>query len=265
MTILLTVAISLVIYMSLAFGISQLRKDNGTADMAYGFGFVLLAWISYALTTQHSVIGLIASVLVTIWASRLSLRIYLRSRGKPEDFRYAQWRKEWGTSFLTRSFLQVYMLQGLVIFVVALPVTLLNIWGAEAGLGLIGMMGLTFWIIGFVFEVVGDMQLDSFLKRPENKGHVMSRGLWRFTRHPNYFGESLMWIALALVAYDTLSVTIGNPLALVPFVGPALITFLLLKVSGVPLLEKRFSGNPEWELYKARTSMFIPLPPVRSK
>lgn len=247
-------------YMCVAFGISLIRRDNGTADIAYGWGFALLAWSTYLLGT-HSVIGFIVSALATVWALRLSLRIFLRGRGKPEDFRYAKWREEWGNTFLVRSFLQVYLLQGAIIYVVALPVTLLNLYGGEVGLGTAGMAGLSLWIIGFLFETVGDAQLGTFMKNPINKGHVMTKGLWRYTRHPNYFGESLMWWALSLVAYDTLILTAGLPLAAVPFVGALLITFLLLKVSGVPLLEARFAGNPEWEAYKARTSMFIPLPP----
>ena len=247
-------------YMCVAFAISLIRKDNGTADIAYGWGFALLAWTTYLLGTQ-SVIGFIVSILATVWALRLSLRIFLRSRGKPEDFRYAKWRLEWGSTFLLRSFFQVYMLQGAVIFFVALPVTLLNLYGGEVGLGTIGMVGLSLWIIGFFFETVGDAQLGRFMRDPANKGHVMSKGLWKYTRHPNYFGEALMWAALALVAYDTLTLTTGMPLALIPFISPILITFLLLKVSGVPLLEARLAGNPEWEAYKSRTSMFLPLPP----
>ncbi len=252
----------LAVYMTIAYGISLVRRDNGTADIAYGLGFALIGWVTYVIGTGNTM-GLIITMLASVWAIRLSLRIFLRSRGKQEDFRYAKWRSEWGNSFLVRSFLQVYMLQGVVIYLVALPVTLLNTYGGELGLGSIGMIGLSLWILGFLFETVGDAQLDSFIRKPENKGHVMSTGLWRYTRHPNYFGESLMWWALALVAYDTLVLTMSTPWAFIPFIGPVLITFLLLRVSGVPLLEARFAGNPEWESYKARTSMFIPLPPAK--
>lgn len=260
MHILLISLAALFIYMCTAYGVSLIRKDNGTADIAYGFGFVLVAWITYLLGSQ-TIVGAIAGALVSTWATRLSVRIFLRSRGKPEDFRYRAWRDAWGKTFLWRSFLQVYMLQGILLFAIVLPVTILNTYGSEAGLGLLGLVGLLLWILGFLFETVGDAQLDSFLKNPDNKGHVMDKGLWRYTRHPNYFGEALMWWGLAVLSYDTLSVTAGMPLALLTFVGPALITFLLLKVSGVPLLEARFAGNPEWEAYKKRTSVFIPFLP----
>lgn len=262
MEILLTALGVLAAYMCAAFVVSLIRRDNGTADIAYGLGFALVGWVSYVLG-GGSVVGFLVTVLATVWALRLSLRIFLRSRGKPEDFRYAAWRQEWGSSFVLRSFLQVYLLQGAVIYLVALPVLLLNVYGGDFGIGVIGIVGLLLWIIGFFFEAVGDAQLDAFIRKPENKGHVMSAGLWRYTRHPNYFGESLMWWALALVAFDTLMLTLALPWALVPFAGAALITFLLLKVSGVPMLEKRFAGNPEWEAYKTRTSMFVPFPPLK--
>ncbi len=259
---LFTAAAVLFVYMCAAFVVSLIRKDNGTADIAYGWGFALLAWVSYYFGTEN-LVGFLASTLATVWALRLSLRIYLRGRGKPEDFRYAAWREAWGKTFVVRSFLQVYLLQGLVIFVVALPVTLLNLYGADLGIGVLGLFGFALWLTGFFFEAVGDAQLGKFMKDPANKGHVMSQGLWKFTRHPNYFGEATMWWGLALVAIDTLLFTVPLHYALAPFLGPVLITFLLLKVSGVPMLEARFAGNPEWEAYKAKTSVFFPLPPKK--
>jgi steroid 5-alpha reductase family enzyme len=253
----ITAAIFLFLYMCFAFGISLIRKDNGTADIAYGWGFVLLAWITWA----HGAPGLPAFVVdlfVTLWAVRLSTRIYLRSRGKPEDFRYKKWREEWGKTFMLRSFLQVYMLQGLIIYLVSIPVMMLNIFNGPIIFGLIALFGVLVWLKGFFFEVVGDWQLARFMANPENKGKVMKRGLWHFTRHPNYFGESLIWWGIALIAFGTLGATHPLWFAAIAFVGPVLITFLLLKVSGVPLLEAHFAGNSEWEAYKARTSVFIP-------
>ncbi len=266
MTPFLLALAALFVYMCGAFIISLIRKDNGTADIAYGWGFVLIAWTTYALGT-HSFHGALVSVLATIWAARLSIRIYLRGRGKPEDFRYRTWREQWGKSFLLRSFLQVYMLQGAIIFLVALPVLLVNLYGGPVVIGsavdLIAALGLLLWLVGFYFEAVGDYQLGTFMKNPENKGKIMDQGLWKYTRHPNYFGESTMWWGIALIALGT-NLAAG---AVIPgvlgFIGPALITFLLLKVSGLPLLEAHFAGNPLWEAYKQKTSVFIPLPPKR--
>lgn len=261
-------AVALFVYMTLAFCVSLKEKNNGIADIAYGGGFVLVAWTTFWLAGGASVSGLIVSSLATLWAGRLSLRIYLRNRNKPEDFRYKKWRDEWGKTFVLRSFLQVYMLQGLVIYVVSLPLSLTNVYGAGFLLGTdfawLLLFGVFLWLVGFLFEALGDYQLARFLADPANKGAVMDRGLWRYTRHPNYFGESVMWWALALCAAASLFPQGAVWLAGLAFLSPVLITYLLLFVSGVPMLEARFAGNPAWEEYKKRTSVFIPLPPKAS-
>jgi steroid 5-alpha reductase family enzyme len=265
---LLLAAAALFIYMSLMFVISLVRKDNGTADIAYGWGFVLVALITYILGTP-GLSALIATTFVVIWAARLSIRIYVRSRGKPEDFRYKAWREQWGKTFAVRSFFQVYVLQGVVIYLVSVPIMLLNTYSNDVRFvgtyyGSIIVIGMLGWLKGFFFESVGDYQLAKFMGDPANKGKIMDRGLWHFTRHPNYYGESLMWWGIALIAAGTLLQAGYGWLVLAPFIGPILITFLLLKVSGVPLLEAHFAGNPAWEAYKARTSVFIPWRPKKA-
>jgi steroid 5-alpha reductase family enzyme len=257
MTELLIALFTLFLYMCFVFGIAMYRKDNGTADIAYGWGFVLVALFTFLIGNPGNA-GFIATVLAAIWAARLSIRIYSRNHGKPEDFRYASMRLAWGKRFALNSFVQVFMLQGLIIFIVALPVSLLNIYGNGGDLSLLGWLGVLIWAKGFFFESVGDWQLSKFMRDPANKGRIMDKGLWHFTRHPNYYGESLMWWGLALVSSSTIWVAGNHFLAFVPFIGSALITFLLLKVSGVPLLEAHFAGKPEWEAYKAKTSVFIP-------
>jgi len=245
--------IALFAYMSITFIIALLKKDNGVADIAYGGGFMLLAGLTYYLAPETPT-SLIVSALTFIWGTRLSLRILKRNWNRPEDFRYAKWRSDWGSSFVVRSFLQVFMLQGLIIFMVALPVTLTNT-AAIPGYTLLTVIGLALWVIGFSFESIGDAQLDAFIKKPENKGKIMDQGLWRYTRHPNYFGEALMWWSMALIAVSVLE----DPLLIAfAFLSPLLITFLLLKVSGVPMLEKKMAGNPAWEVYAKKTSVFVP-------
>jgi steroid 5-alpha reductase family enzyme len=261
-TPLLIALIGLFIYMCFAFTIAAVQKNNGIADVAYGWGFVLVAWVTY-ISGAQPLAGLIATILATIWAARLSIRIYLRNRGKPEDFRYKSMREKWGKSAAINSFFQVFMLQGLLIYFIALPLSLLNAYGMQtseglAGLSIIGIIGVLIWLKGFYFEAVGDYQLSRFLADPANKGKIMDRGLWHYTRHPNYYGESLMWWGIAILSSDVLSVNGNLLLTFAPFIGPILITFLLLKVSGVPLLEAHFAGKPEWEAYKAKTSVFIP-------
>ncbi|MBU1292840.1 DUF1295 domain-containing protein [Patescibacteria group bacterium] len=247
----------LLVYMTLAFSVAVIRKDNSTADIAYGGGFLLLSLSALVVTSISSVLLLLV-LLVLIWSLRLSLRIYNRNKGKEEDFRYKKWRDEWGKWFLVRSYFQIYILQGIILYCISLPVLITAVYAPTATLSLLTYIGLALWCVGFLFEAIGDAQLDSFIKKPESKGHILQSGLWKYTRHPNYFGEALMWWGIAVMAAGTLYVQGSVLLAGVCFVSPVLITFLLLKVSGVPLLEERFKGNAEWEAYKSRTSVFIP-------
>lgn len=251
-------AAGLVLYMSGLFLISLIIRNNGVADIGYGIGVGLLAAGALYLTNQGDPYVLALAVLLFVWAARLAVRIFFKNVGKPEDFRYKAWRRAWGIWFIPRSFLQIYMLQGTVIFIVALPVILAAVFPASAMHLPLFFAGVAVWLVGFVFESLADLQLDVFMRNPHNRGHIMTRGLWHYSRHPNYFGESLIWWGIALAAAG-LS---GWPL--LGFISPILITFLLRFVSGVPLLEKRWQGNPEWEAYKKKTNAFVPFLPKKS-
>jgi len=253
MSILLIPVSVVAAFMTLLYVVSLIRRDNGTADIGYGIA-VMLGALSAHLIAEASIVAQALSLLVVVWAVRLSTRIYRKNRGKPEDFRYRAWREAWGTTFLIRSFLQIYMLQGAIALLIASPVIFAVAFPSTPYMPLV-ILGIAVWMVGFVFESVGDAQLDRFIADPLNKGRIMTEGLWRYTRHPNYFGESLMWWGIALAASSATSVP------LFAFASPILITYLLLYVSGVPMLEKRWAGNPEWEAYARRTSVFVPLPP----
>lgn len=250
MEIIVVSLLSLWAYMTFLFFLALILKNNGVADIGYGIGFLVFIYVTAYQSGVTSVM-LFLLVLVTLWAGRLALRIGRKNYGKPEDFRYKTWRDAWGSSFVVRSYLQVYVLQGLVIAVVSSAVTTTFVLGEAPVMPLL-MAGLLMWATGFYFETVADAQLDSFIKNPENKGKIMQSGLWKYSRHPNYFGESLMWFGLWVAAISF------TPWALLCVVSPLLITFLLLKVSGVPLLEKRWEGRADFEEYKKKTSVFIP-------
>jgi len=239
--------------MSLWFVISLIKKRNDVADVAWGLGFVLLAWASFYLSGARGGRELTVCLLVSIWGLRLASHIYGRNKGKPEDYRYQKWRIDWGKSFYLRSYLQVYLLQGALLFIIALPVLVINRNGGGS-LGILDFIGVGVWLLGFYFEAVGDAQLARFIKDPANKGRIMQGGLWAYTRHPNYFGEVTQWWGIWLVA---LSVTGG----LFTIIGPLTITFLILFVSGIPMLERKQEKHPEFQQYKSKTSIFIPLPP----
>ncbi len=247
--------VALLAYMSALFVISLIVKNNGVADIGYGIAFMIVIAATFAQTTITEPFIVVLALLPFIWGARLATRIYRKNKGKPEDFRYKAWRDAWGKSFIVRSFFQVYMLQGLVVFIVCLPVTLALLYPSVQPNYPLAYLGLAVWVVGFFFEVVADHQLDQFINDPQNKGSILMRGLWKYSRHPNYFGESTMWVGIALISLALSSVP------LVALVSPLLITFLLLKVSGVPLLEKKWEGNLAWEVYKKRTSVFFPLPP----
>jgi len=236
--------------MSLWFVISLIKKRNDVADVAWGLGFVLMTWVSFFLSDNSDTRGLLAGVLVSIWGLRLAWHIHTRNKGKAEDYRYLAWRKEWGKWFYPRSYLQVYLLQGTLLFLIVIPILLIN-KNTGGALGILDFVGVAVWFFGFYFEAVGDAQLSRFIKNPANKGKLMQSGLWAYTRHPNYFGEVTQWWGLWLIALSVPGGWIG-------IIGPITITFLILKVSGVPMLEKKMAENPEFADYKKRVSILVP-------
>ncbi len=245
--------IIVIAYMTIWFFIALAKKRNDVADVAWGPGFIVVAVISLIIAANFSHRALIVSSLVFIWGIRLSLHIGKRHIGKPEDSRYAKWRKEWGKAFLIRSFLQVFMLQGLLLFLVGAPIIVINT-APPSPIGILDILGICIWILGFTFETVSDWQLAQFLKIPSKKGEVMTTGLWRYSRHPNYFGEVTLWWGIYIIALSV-------PTGWLSIIGPLTISFLILKVSGIPMLEEGFRDNPNFQQYKERTSAFFPLPP----
>lgn len=255
MSYFLTLALILFVYMNLWFVFSLIKKRNDVADIAWGLGFILMAWSAYLLSGNVGERGLLVGILVSVWGMRLAWHIYARNKGKAEDYRYLAWRKQWGKWFYIYSYLKVYLLQGALLYIIILPVLVIN-KNVGPALGWLDIAGAAIWLFGFYFEVVGDAQLSGFIKNPANKGKLMQSGLWAYTRHPNYFGEVTLWWGIWLIALSV-------PGGLLSAIGPITITFLILKVSGIPLLEQKMAENPEFESYKNRVSMFIPLPPKK--
>jgi steroid 5-alpha reductase family enzyme len=250
MSYFVTLGIILFLYMNFWFVVSLLIKRNDVADVAWGLGFVLLAWVSLFISETNSILGIIVTLFVTVWGLRLAWHVHSRNKGKTEDYRYLAWRKQWGKWFYMRSYAQVYMLQGTLLFLVALPVLVINN-NLGGDVNILAMLGIVVWIIGFFFEVVGDSQLARFIKNKDNQGKLMTTGLWSYTRHPNYFGEVTLWWGIWLVALSV-------PYGWATVIGPLTITTLILKVSGIPMLEKKMTEHPDFAEYKKKTSVFIP-------
>lgn len=241
-------------YMTFWYFVSRYEKRTDVVDIAWGLGFVVIATSLFAYTANATIKTALVTLLVTAWGYRLALHIFSRYRQKSEDPRYVAMREAWKYPKL-QTFTHVFMTQGFFMLIVAAPILL--IFSAEdVTMQWYNWLGVAIWIIGFIFESVGDYQLKQFLADKKNKGKVMRYGLWQYTRHPNYFGEITQWWGIFLLV---------PPISywLAGIIGPLTITFLILGVSGIPLLEKRYKGNKEYEQYQKQTSAFFPFPPKK--
>lgn len=236
---------------------SVIRRDASTVDVFWGLGFVMLAWFYRSQVPQESFRQLLVPILVTIWGGRLAWHILRRNQGKGEDYRYAAMREKWGARFPWISLGTVFWLQGALFWLIAMPLLQIQISRRPTGWTWLDTLGTVLFAVGFFFEVVGDHQLARFKADPRNGGQVMDRGLWRYTRHPNYFGDATLWWGFGCLALATEG-------SIWTLISPLLMTFLLVKVSGVALLEKGLgSSKPGYSEYVRRTSAFVPWPPRR--
>lgn len=254
---LIGVFILVIAYFSTLFLIAQIRNNNSIVDIGWGLGFVLIAIYSliYALFTHSiSLTQVVVTIFVMMWGLRLFIYISIRNFNKPEDFRYVEMRKKWKRPRID-AFFKVFMSQAGFMLVISLPILTAYISNQNTH-PIMTIIGGLIFLTGLFFETVGDAQLRKFIKNKANKGHIMQSGLWKYTRHPNYFGETLIWWGL-FVSVSTL------PYFYVALISPLVITTLLLFVSGVPLLEKKYKNNPEFIEYAKRTSIFFPLPPKK--
>jgi len=245
--------------------LSLMLRDASIVDVFWGLGFVFVYWISYVLVhsgldasqpvpARHLLVGF----LVTIWGLRLAAHILLRNRGRGEDFRYARWRSEAGQTWWWRSYFKVFLLQGAILWVVSWPLLAVLADRSQNPLGWMDLLAILIWSIGFIFEAGGDWQLRRFKQDPTKRGQLLTSGLWRYTRHPNYFGDALVWWGFYLfAAVSGVWWTIFSPL---------LMTFLLRRVSGVAMLERTLrETKPGYLAYEKRTNAFFPSLPKDDK
>lgn len=250
-------------------------KNVSVVDIYWGLGFAIVAIVNglgvsqglfpNASSANHSgsneVVGGLSSMqiglgcMVVLWGTRLATYLAIRNGGKPEDYRYAAMRKYWGDRFELRSLLTVFIAQSLLIWFISLPVQLAMSGQVEETIRFV--IGGSIWLTGFLFESVGDWQMYRFKQDQANRGKVMNRGLWRYTRHPNYFGDFLIWWGIFIVAAQP-----GSWWWTI--LCPSLMSFLLLRVSGVTLLESSLKSRIEgYEQYIRQTSSFFPRPPKK--
>ena len=230
--------------------ISLIVHNASIIDIFWGIGFSIVTWVADAFTQGYLPRKQLVAVLVTLWGLRLGLHIGSRNWGKPEDFRYAKWREEHGARWWWLSFFQVFLLQGFLMWVISMPLLAAQISGFPAILTPLDLVGAAIWIFGLVFESFADAQLRRFRSDPVNRGRLFTRGLWKYSRHPNYFGEAVVWWGVYGIA---LAAGYGWTIF-----SPILMTYLLVKVSGVALLERTLKSRPGYEEYTQKTSAFFP-------
>jgi steroid 5-alpha reductase family enzyme len=247
--------------MTLLWGLSLRLKDSSIVDAFWGVGFVIVNWCYFAWATDFQfdhIRGQVLAAMVTLWGVRLSLHIGLRNAGKPEDKRYQAFRAEAGAGYWWYSLFKVFLLQGIILWNLS-SIFWLTHYSTIPTLGTFEYIGIALFAVGFFFETVGDWQLRRFQQRPTNKGKVLKTGLWRYSRHPNYFGEAVIWWGFFLFALGTKG---GWLYVFVPF----FMNFLLRFLSGVPMLEEDLQQTkPEYKNYMRETSAFLPMPPRKLK
>jgi len=242
----------IMLLMSILWMVSIILKNVSIVDLFWGLGFVLVSLFYFLNTQGYNPRKTIILILVSIWGLRLSGYLTWRNYGKGEDFRYREFRKRYGEKrYWWISFFQVFLLQGILMWLISAPLLGSQFYGNGNQLGILDYVGIVLWVTGFVFESGGDFQLAVFKADKSNKGKVLDTGFWRYTRHPNYFGDSMVWWGYGFICLAAGSVW--------PVLGSGLMTALIIKVSGVAMLEKSLKDQkPQYQEYIKRTSSFFP-------
>ncbi len=247
-------ALLLLVYMTCWWAVGKRRNRLNVVDVAWGGGFILVAWSVFAQV--HDVRNMMIAALVTLWGLRLMSHLWLRVIGSgKEDPRYEDIKRKWRGSVWLRAYFSIFLLQGALILLISLPVTVAaNPYYPD--LTWLLYAGTAVWFVGFTIERIADAQLREFISKPSNTGKVMDQGLWRYSRHPNYFGELTQWWGIGVIALQSTYGWIG-------LAGPLTLTILILFVSGVPPIEDKKKHESAYATYMRRTSMIIPLPPKK--
>jgi len=252
MTLFLQASLLILILVTLLWGWSVIIKNASIVDLFWGFSYVIVNAFYVFMAGELNPRKIIVLVLVSIWGLRLAIYLSIRNIGKGEDFRYQEFRRTYGPErFWWFSYFQTFLLQGVLIMIVSLPLLGISESKQSGNLNLLDYLGFLVWMIGFAFEAGGDFQMAHFKKNPNNKGKLLNTGFWKYTRHPNYFGDSVVWWAYALF-----SMAAGSYWQII---GSVVMTFLLIKVSGIAMLEKTLrSTKPQYQEYIQKTSSFFP-------
>ncbi|MEI6267106.1 MAG: DUF1295 domain-containing protein [bacterium] len=252
LTYLLIVALFVWLYVTFWFFYGQKLARLDVADEAWGLAQPLIVLIAIILTKNSSLDSLIIFLLTTIWGYRLFSHLHKRHIKSPgDDMRYVEMKSGWKTFPRLKAYIYVFLLQGFLMYLLGISSMILIF--SQPSQNVLSLIGIIIWIIGIIFEVIADNQLKLFVSNPINKGKIMDTGLWKYSRHPNYFGEVIMWWGIFIFVLLNTGIWWA-------IISPLTITYLIVFVSGIPLTEKHFSSNPLWEKYKSKTSALIPWP-----
>lgn len=253
MDIFLTTSLFVLIFFNLIYFIAVFYKDFSIVDIAWGLGFILVLVIDLARLAPNDTRSIILALMVIIWGIRLGIYLFFRNIGKGEDFRYQNMRRGWGDKANLKAYFYVFLMQAVLLIIISSPITLI-LKNSKSPLEWSDFLGIVLYLVGMFFESVADWQVYRFKTHPQNKDKLFTEGLYKYSRHPNYFGEFLIW-------WGVFCFSIADGPILLSLIGPITISFLLLKVSGIPLLEKKRKENPEYQSWKGKTNAFIPWPP----
>lgn len=242
----------------LFYAVALFKKDFGVIDIAWGIGHLVPLCVGLIFNPVLSLRQILVSLILLLWACRLSGYIFLRSQKKPEDFRYNEMRRSYGNRANLLAYIRIFWFQTIILYVLSLPVLwIISIEQSDFVLSDYIALGVS--LIGLTIETIADSQKNQFKKNKNNKEKFIQSGLWKYSRHPNYFGESLYWWGFFFFSFN-LSLG-GLPLWSVAWFSPLVLTLFLLFFSGIPMLEKKRENDKKFIEYKKRTSAFIPLPP----
>lgn len=247
-------ALTLVAFFTIVYVIALVRDDYSTVDVFWGMAQVALSLVLFIIVQPVSLTQGLILIMVVLWGLRLSIYLYMRNWHKPEDFRYQAMRKKWHKAEKLQAYVKVFLLQSGFAFLMG--ITLITVLNYELESPVLFIAGLVIFVIGLVFETVGDAQMMRF-RRTKQPGEIMQKGVWGLSRHPNYFGEVTAWWGIGFMALAHVN-TFGAVLLIL--ISPVTITFLLLGLSGIPLLEKKYAGNDAYDAYKQKVRAFFPFP-----
>ena len=251
--------LALLLMMFTGWLISVVIRNVTIVDTLWGLGFVMVAWITFYFSEGYALRKWLIAVLTTLWGIRLAIYLSARNWGTGEDPRYGSWRKDSGERFWIVSLFKVFLLQAVFLWVISFALQIAQLSPTPEKLVWLDFMGVSVWLLGFLFESVSDFQLARFKSDSGNKGRVMNQGLWAYSRHPNYFGEALIWWGIFLIA-------LAAPNSWWTVISPLVITTVLLKMTGIPLTEKSIAERrPGYSEYVQHTNAFFPWFPRKEK